>query len=146
MSTHLRPRALALAVLFAAAPAFAAQPSVIDQLRDACGDEVRDLCANVTPGDGRVIACLYANEDQVSPRCNFVLYESAPELGNLIAAMTQMANACRADIQALCADFERGGGGIGHCLQLHRAQVTPECANAIIDTGVQTKNPPGGTR
>ena len=132
------PRTLALAALLTAAPAFAAQ-STIDQLRDACGDEVRDLCAHIAPGNGRLVACLYANEDMVAPRCNYVLYQSAPELGAMIASLTKMANDCRPDIERLCTEFQPGQGGIAKCLQLHRTELAPACTDAIAAAGVETK-------
>lgn len=126
----ISPRTLALAALLFASPAFAAQP-ILDQLRDACETEVRDLCAHISPGNGRLIACLYANEDMVAPRCNFVLYQSAPFLGELMAGMTRVANDCRADIDAQCQDFKGAQGGMAKCLQLHRATLAPACAQAV---------------
>ena len=135
---HTYARTLALAALLVSAPAFAAQ-SLIDQLRDACGDEVRDLCSDVSPGNGRLVACLYANENQLAPRCNYVLYQAAPELGNMIAGLTRMANACKADVEQLCQDFQPGQGGIAKCLQLRKASVSAGCSEAIAASGVEPK-------
>lgn len=131
MPTVARRCLLALACCLATVPVATAKQSVLDQLRDACESEVRDLCAHISPGNGRLIACLYANEDMVAPRCNFVLYQSAPQLGELIAAMTRMADACRADIDAQCQDFKGAQGGIAKCLELHRATLAPQCTQAI---------------
>jgi len=137
MSTSPR-LAFALAALLACAPTLAKQ-STIDLLRDACESEVRDLCADVSPGNGRLIACLYANEDMVAPRCNFVLYQSAPELSTMITSLTAMANTCKPDIERLCTDFKPAQGGIAKCLSLHRASLAPTCVEAIEATGVQSK-------
>jgi hypothetical protein len=135
---HRLARTLAFAAILVAAPAFAAQ-SLIDQLRDACGDEVRDLCADISPGNGRLVACLYANENQLAPRCSYVLYQASPHLGDMIAGLTRMANACRADVEQLCQDFQPGQGGIANCLRLRKAQVSAGCNEAIAASGVETK-------
>jgi len=135
---HTIARTLAFAALFASAPAFAEQ-SLIDQLRDACGEEVRDLCTDISPGNGRLVACLYANENQLAPRCSYVLYQASPHLGDMIAGLTRMANACKADIESLCQDFQPGQGGIAKCLQLRKASVSAGCSEAIAASGIETK-------
>lgn len=45
-------------------------------LAQSCGDEVRDHCADVQPGRGRLAACLGAQEDRLSPACRNALNAS----------------------------------------------------------------------
>ncbi len=42
-------------------------------IRSACGAEFRALCSAVPPGGGRVISCLQANVNSLSPRCQGAL-------------------------------------------------------------------------
>jgi len=57
--------AIALLTLPAAAPAFAA----VADLRQACRDDVKQLCSGVQPGGGRIKQCLKDNAAKVSDGC-----------------------------------------------------------------------------
>ena len=39
--------------------------------------------------------------------------------------------ACKQDVQALCADVQRGGGRIMECLKSHADKVSPGCKAAV---------------
>lgn len=56
--------AIALFALSAAAPAFAQS-----DVRQACRDDVKQLCAGVRPGGGRIKQCLKDNAAKVSDGC-----------------------------------------------------------------------------
>jgi len=67
--------ALASAVLLAP-PVLAAEPTMppagaaaMGSLRDACADDVKQFCANVEPGQGRIVRCIRDNEDKLSQQC-----------------------------------------------------------------------------
>jgi hypothetical protein len=38
-------------------------------VRAACADDFKRLCSGVTPGGGRIIACMREHEDELSPGC-----------------------------------------------------------------------------
>ena len=40
---------------------------------DACSQDLQAFCSDVTPGDGKILACLWAYEDQVSSPCGEAL-------------------------------------------------------------------------
>ncbi len=42
-------------------------------LRAACQGDVQKLCAGVTPGGGRIVACMKEKRAQVSPGCGAAL-------------------------------------------------------------------------
>ncbi len=47
--------------------------------RDSPGrvqDDLETYCKNVTPGEQRILACLYAHEDKLSGRCVYALYNA----------------------------------------------------------------------
>jgi hypothetical protein len=47
----------------------------------ACDADIRAFCSDVTPGDGRILACLQAYRDRVSASCDEVLTQwQAPDL------------------------------------------------------------------
>ena len=45
---------------------------------EACKADAESLCANVEPGEGRIMTCLHANQAKVSPACQQVLAKGAP--------------------------------------------------------------------
>lgn len=56
--------------------ALAAQAASADEApkpRDACRQDAQTLCAGVSPGQGRIIACLAGHRDQVQPACRTAL-------------------------------------------------------------------------
>ncbi len=59
-------RAALLLVLFGAghAPAVQAQPA-----QQACRADFAEFCTGITPGDGRILACLREHRDQLSASC-----------------------------------------------------------------------------
>jgi hypothetical protein len=61
------------------------------QVQDGCGGELARHCADVTPGEGRLLACLYAHGDMLSGRCELALYDSAARLERAIGAITYVA-------------------------------------------------------
>ena len=62
-----------LLLVSAAIPAFAQQPSQLDQelaaLRTYCKADIERLCPNVEPGGGQIKACLMAQKEQMSVGC-----------------------------------------------------------------------------
>ena len=41
--------------------------------------ELETYCKDVTPGDGRILACLYAHGDKLSGQCEYALYDAAEQ-------------------------------------------------------------------
>jgi hypothetical protein len=68
----IRATALLL-IVSAAVPAFAQQPSQLDQelemLRAYCKPDIERLCPNVPPGGGRIKECLMQQKMQLSVGC-----------------------------------------------------------------------------
>jgi hypothetical protein len=57
----------------AAAPAAMSPGVELALLRRACGPDYEANCPGVRPGGGRALACLAANQDALSPRCQRAL-------------------------------------------------------------------------
>ncbi len=39
----------------------------IQKLETSCGEDIKKYCSTVTPGDGRILHCMQAHEDKISP-------------------------------------------------------------------------------
>lgn len=119
------------------APAGAEERGIVETVKEGCKTELTNFCSQVTPGEGRVLACLYAHEDKLSGRCEYALYDSAARLERAVAALTFVANECSADIQKNCAGVEMGEGRILACLKEHDAEVSDRCKLAVQDVGLE---------
>lgn len=51
-------------------------PGPDEIVADGCKTEVDSHCKDVTLGEGRVLACLYAYFDKLSNPCQYALYEA----------------------------------------------------------------------
>jgi hypothetical protein len=140
-------RLLVLGVLGMVAPAMAQTPAqdvtgamqgqLGAQVREGCNSELAQYCAEVTPGEGRLLACLYAHGDKLSGQCDFALYDAAARLERAVSAITYVASECRADLETHCANVEVGEGRVAQCLKDHASELSPGCGQALTNVGVQ---------
>jgi hypothetical protein len=61
----------ATALLYVSQTAFAQELTAAQ--RDACMGDYQKYCKGVTPGGGRIIACLAKESDKLTPECKKVL-------------------------------------------------------------------------
>jgi hypothetical protein len=108
-----------------------------EQVLNGCRSELANFCAGVVPGQGRVLACLYAHGDKISGRCEYALYNVAAQLERAIAAMTYVASECRAELEAHCAEVDVGEGRVAQCLKDHASDLSPRCDQALTEVGLQ---------
>jgi hypothetical protein len=123
-------------VLLSAAGAWA-QESIVDNVKKACETEITNYCSQVTPGEGRILACFFAHEDKLSGRCQYALYEAAAELDAFATAIKHLATQCESDLMKYCAQVELGEGRVANCLLDHKAELTAACQQAITDVGLE---------
>ena len=88
---------IALTVLTVFVGNSAAEQDLIKTVADGCKVELEKYCGQVTPGQGRVLACLYAHGDKLSGQCEYALYDAAVQLERAVAALSYLANECDAD-------------------------------------------------
>jgi len=98
-----------------------------NKLETDCGAEIRAHCANVTPGGNRIVACLIAYEDKISPRCRLTAYMGSADLGVRMKELQGLYKICSSDILQYCAKVPAGGGRIYDCLMTHKATLTDAC-------------------
>jgi hypothetical protein len=115
----------------------ARQSDLGTQVMEGCDSELVRYCAEVTPGEGRLLACLYAYGDKLSGRCEFALYDAAVRLERAIDAIAYVASECRAELETHCAEVEVGEGRVAQCLKDHASELSPGCDQALTDVGVK---------
>ena len=102
-----------------------------------CEKELSTYCKDVTPGEGRILACLYAHADKVSSRCEYAVYDAAAQLERAVSALTYVANECDEDIDTVCGKVEQGEGRILTCLKKNEDKVSKRCNQAMNDIELQ---------
>ena len=107
----------------------------LETFLQACNTEFFKYCQDVTPGDGREFACIYAHEDQLSNRCENALYDAAQQLETAVAELAYLAAECDADIEKHCAHVEPGEGRIMDCMEPHLNAVNKHCQKAMQKVG-----------
>lgn len=101
--------------------------SAVETVEKHCGSDIDTFCGKVTRGEGRILLCMQAHEDQLSRRCQFALYRMSRGLENALHRVERTADACFTDIEAKCGDAER----IGRCLQEKRTSLSAACQGTI---------------
>jgi len=114
-----------------------AQQGLVESVVTGCKAELEKYCSNVTPGEGRILACLYAHNDKLSGRCEYALYDAAVQLERAVAALSYVANECAPDLRKHCARVEAGEGRLLDCLQKNDAEVSNRCKQARKDVGLK---------
>jgi hypothetical protein len=110
---------------------------LIDSVAKGCEKELNTFCKGVTPGEGRVLACLYAYSDKLSGQCEYALFDAAVQLERAVAALSYLANECRDDLMTFCSAINPGEGRLLQCIEKNDAKVSERCKQALKDTGVK---------
>jgi hypothetical protein len=133
-----------LLVLVFGLPAFAAEDPLLkgaqgalDTFAEGCQLELTTFCKDVTPGEGRILACLYAFQDKITPRCEYALYDSVGQLDRTLTNLSYAVGECRDDLKSTCADIKPGEGRLLDCLSKNEAKISNRCNNALKDTGLK---------
>jgi hypothetical protein len=123
-------------VLLFAIPA-GAQQSLVDTVANGCKTELDTYCKDVTPGEGRVLACLYAHSDKLSGKCEYALYDAAAQLERAVAALSYVVNECADDLDQFCRDVPAGQGRLLDCIEKNDKKVSSRCKDAIKQVGLK---------
>ena len=133
-----------VALLLLALPAVAAEDPLqkgvqgaLDTFSQGCQQELTTFCKNVTPGEGRILACLYAFQDQLSPKCEYAMYDSVSQLDRTLTNLSYVVGECRDDLKKNCAEVKPGEGRLLDCLSKNEAKVSNRCTAALKDSGLK---------
>ena len=89
--------------------------------RQACAADIKQLCGDVKPGDGRLKSCVKEHFGQLSAGCQTAL----------IGTVT-ITKSCKADAQQKCPGIQPGAGRIQACLRDHFTELAEPCKEALL--------------
>lgn len=124
-------RLLALFGVFMIAVNASALDELIDSVENGCQKELKKYCKKVTPGEGHLLACLYAYSDKLSGKCEYALYDAAARLEHAIAQLTYVASECKKDLDKHCTGVLIGEGRLLACLEDNEKNVSKRCKEAV---------------
>jgi Cysteine rich repeat len=101
------------------------------KLESSCADDIKKYCSDVTPGEGRMIYCMQAHEDKISPKCAFDLEEAATDVQLSADNLKEAITACKAEITGVCGKTQPGQGRIAACLIANKPTASKGCVDAI---------------
>ena len=111
--------------------------TVVETVANNCKKELTSYCKGVTPGEGRVLACLYAHSDKLTGQCEYALYDAAVQLERFVAALSYVANECDEDLEKFCANIEVGEGRVLKCLDENSSKINERCSQALKDVSAK---------
>jgi hypothetical protein len=114
-----------------------ADDSLVEGLKKACHKELTTFCKGVKPGEGRILACLYAFQDRVSGKCEYAVYDAAAQLDRAATALKFAAAECKDDLLKYCGNVEVGNGRVKACLDKHEKSLSEKCTEALKQTGLK---------
>ena len=128
---------IASLLLFSSIAASHAEQDLIESVMTGCETELTTYCKDVTPGQKRLLACLYAHNDKLSSQCDFALFDAAIQLERAVAALAYVVNECDEDLMQFCGEEQVGEGRLLACLDKNEAEVSSRCKEALSEVGLK---------
>ena len=104
-----------------------AQESVAEMVLKGCKKELVTYCSTVTPGRGRIAACLFAHNDKLSEPCEGMLEIGLYQLSIILSTVNYVVEQCYRDIDKNCENVVIGGGRLHKCLSQNRDKLEQNC-------------------
>ena len=101
------------------------------KLENSCADDIKKYCSDVTPGEGRMIYCMHAHEDKISPKCAYDLEEAAADVQLSTDNLKEAITACKTEISGICGKTQPGQGRIAACLFANRSTASNACGEVL---------------
>jgi hypothetical protein len=101
------------------------------KLEKSCADDIKKFCSDVTPGEGRMLYCMHAHEDKISPKCGYDLEEAAADVQLSADNLKEAIGACKAEISGVCGKIQPGQGRVATCLFANRSTASKNCEEAL---------------
>jgi Golgi apparatus protein 1 len=103
----------------------------VTTLEKSCSGDIKKYCRTVTPGEGRMIYCMHAHEDKISPKCAYELGQAAVSVQTTADLLKDGVIACKAEITGVCGKIQPGHGRVAACLIENKSTASKTCADAI---------------
>jgi Cysteine rich repeat len=101
------------------------------KLENSCAEDIKKYCSDVTPGEGRMLYCMHAHEDKISPKCGYDLDEAAADVQLHADNLKEAITACKAEINGVCGKTQPGQGRVAACLFANRSTASKACGDAL---------------
>lgn len=100
------------------------------KVKDQCKSDISKFCGDVTPGKGRVAACLQSKEDKLSESCRTAYVGALDDLSKRMErAELAFRRECGPDVQKFCSEVPSGQGRLWNCLENHEGNLSNSCKN-----------------
>ena len=93
----------------------------------ACVADIKKLCADVKPGEGRIAGCVKQHVADLSTPCQ-----------NLLTRTAAAAKACTNDVKQRCADARRRTAKLA-CIKSALTNLSDDCKSAISQVAAGRK-------
>jgi len=100
-------------------------------LLESCSTDIAQLCSKVSPGNGRVISCLYAHEDSVTEACDAATADLGDLIDGFFSGIREAYATCSPDIEKHCSDVKMGQGRLVSCLASNQATLGKDCGDIV---------------
>ena len=94
--------------------------------RQACAADIKQLCAAVKLGEGRLKTCVKSHFGQLSAACQTALISNVT-----------ITKSCKTDAEQRCPGIEPGGGRIQACMKDHCTELSEDCKKSLLLAKVQ---------
>ncbi len=113
----------AMLALSVAAGSVMAAGGVVARAVKSCEQDIDTYCGHVKPGEGRLMGCLYANDDKISSQCGMALNDASLQFEVVVAQVSEVIDACETERETFCPTAEWGRGGVVKCLAMQSHTV-----------------------
>lgn len=96
-----------------------------------CATDIVTYCADVEPGQGRIVSCLYAYESKLSEACYAATIDYHDVMDHVFASIRDALASCAGDIDQHCSGTEFGRGRVLTCLSESEAEMAPACKKVV---------------
>lgn len=102
----------------------------VTHLKTECKSDVKKLCSDVTPGEGRIAACLNSKEDQLSAKCDTAWKGTKAKVSQWMDKQdVSFRKNCTTDVQKFCSSVPSGRGRLLDCLDKNEDGLSNSCKN-----------------
>jgi hypothetical protein len=111
----------------------------ISQLAAACNADLARYCRGVELGNGRLKACLDANQARMSSQCQQTRTMVYASIARRAAAQRDIGAVCDADIEKLCGTSHADAHLVECLVSIAPSVLSPQCNQTFTDTGWRTE-------
>jgi hypothetical protein len=111
----------------------------ISQLAAACNADLARYCKGVELGNGRLKACLDANQARVSPQCQQTRVMVYTSIARRAAAQRNIGDVCSGDIERVCGTSHADAHLVECLVSVSPSALSPICNQTFNDTGWRTE-------